>query len=372
MVASGARDLLRRTTTRWSHWRRAGARPVRRRASGRGARVHAVVVREPRATFSVAPARRRDRAQSRRCRRVPRRRLDRHRTARHHRGCRAATRRRRGSRGAGRRLRSGKTHSVTTTSHRPLPGDHAQRRKPVVVHQHARAQHPAGAGGCRCGGRAFVVGPPRGATGLRRSLGGSAHTVVAPAGHRSLCEGRHVPATVEAMAGRHCRDAGTHAVPFRIKVHRADKRFPLASPDIERADRPARHRRVGWPVDLSRSRIRRPHRRADDRRVLLLRSRAWRGRLPVGASGRRMCLLSGGIDSPVAAWRMMRRGCRVTSCTSTAIRSSRGRRRRRRASWRSADAAPAQDAAVPRAVRRLQQQVVLAVPPPLRVVIYRR
>ena len=35
------------------------------------------------------------------------------------------------------------------------------------------------------------------------------------------------------------------------------------------------------------------------------------GGLPVGVSGRVACLLSGGIDSPVAAWRMMRRGCRV-------------------------------------------------------------
>ena len=35
------------------------------------------------------------------------------------------------------------------------------------------------------------------------------------------------------------------------------------------------------------------------------------GGLPVGVSGRVACLLSGGIDSPVAAWRLMRRGCRV-------------------------------------------------------------
>ena len=35
------------------------------------------------------------------------------------------------------------------------------------------------------------------------------------------------------------------------------------------------------------------------------------GGLPVGVSGRVACLLSGGIDSPVAAWRMMRRGCRA-------------------------------------------------------------
>ena len=35
------------------------------------------------------------------------------------------------------------------------------------------------------------------------------------------------------------------------------------------------------------------------------------GGLPVGVSGTVLCLLSGGIDSPVAAWRMMRRGCDV-------------------------------------------------------------
>jgi len=34
------------------------------------------------------------------------------------------------------------------------------------------------------------------------------------------------------------------------------------------------------------------------------------GGLPAGASGRLMVLLSGGIDSPVAAWMMMKRGCR--------------------------------------------------------------
>ena len=35
------------------------------------------------------------------------------------------------------------------------------------------------------------------------------------------------------------------------------------------------------------------------------------GGLPVGVSGRMLALLSGGIDSPVAAWRMMRRGSEV-------------------------------------------------------------
>jgi thiamine biosynthesis protein ThiI len=36
------------------------------------------------------------------------------------------------------------------------------------------------------------------------------------------------------------------------------------------------------------------------------------GGLPTGTAGRVVCLLSGGIDSPVAAHRMMKRGCTVT------------------------------------------------------------
>jgi len=36
------------------------------------------------------------------------------------------------------------------------------------------------------------------------------------------------------------------------------------------------------------------------------------GGLPLGSQGRVLCLMSSGIDSPVAAWLMMRRGCPVT------------------------------------------------------------
>lgn len=37
------------------------------------------------------------------------------------------------------------------------------------------------------------------------------------------------------------------------------------------------------------------------------------GGLPVGSAGRVVCLLSAGLDSPVAAWRMMKRGATITA-----------------------------------------------------------
>jgi thiamine biosynthesis protein ThiI len=97
------------------------------------------------------------------------------------------------------------------------------------------------------------------------------------------------------------------------------------------------------------------------------------GGLPVGASGRVACLLSGGIDSPVAAWRMMRRGCRVVFVHfhSYPILSRASQEKARELvqiltqyQYRS------RLFLVP--FGEIQQRVVLAVPPPLRVVIYRR
>jgi thiamine biosynthesis protein ThiI len=95
-------------------------------------------------------------------------------------------------------------------------------------------------------------------------------------------------------------------------VKRADKGFPLSSPDVERELGRRVQAARGWPVDLSNP--------AMVIRVEILPGEIFYnfgrqpgpGGLPSGTAGRVVALLSGGIDSPVAAYRMMRRGCAVT------------------------------------------------------------
>ena len=97
------------------------------------------------------------------------------------------------------------------------------------------------------------------------------------------------------------------------------------------------------------------------------------GGLPTGTGGRVACLLSGGIDSPVAAYRMMRRGCSVllVHFHSYPILSRASQEKVREiAALLTKYQLRSRLVLVP--FGELQQQVVLGVPPELRVVIYRR
>ena len=95
--------------------------------------------------------------------------------------------------------------------------------------------------------------------------------------------------------------------------------------------------------------------------------------MPTGVSGRVVALLSGGIDSPVACYRLMKRGCRVIPVHfhSYPILS-----RASQEKVRELAAVLTRYQQFTRlymvAFGEIQQQVMLAVPPPLRVVIYRR
>jgi len=104
--------------------------------------------------------------------------------------------------------------------------------------------------------------------------------------------------------------------PFRITSKRVDKRFPLTSPELDyhiatrilRDDDPLQ-------VDLVSPKLTLGVEVRADHSYVFARRAAGPGGLPVGTLGRVMCLISGGIDSPVAAWMAMKRGCETLFVT---------------------------------------------------------
>ena len=99
---------------------------------------------------------------------------------------------------------------------------------------------------------------------------------------------------------------------FRVRVRRADKRFPLPSPDLERLVGRRVQEARGWKVDLSHPALVIGIEIVPTGAYFYYGKLPGPGGMPVGSSGRVVALLSGGIDSPVAAWRMMKRGCQAT------------------------------------------------------------
>ncbi|HOG48506.1 MAG TPA: THUMP domain-containing protein, partial [Anaerolineae bacterium] len=121
---------------------------------------------------------------------------------------------------------------------------------------------------------------------------------------------------LEAMAQEAVRQAVAAGLgpsrSFRIAARRADKHFPYTSPEIGRALGAAVCQATNARVDLSDS--------ADvsigvevmhDRVLLYGQVYPGPGGFPLGSAGRAVALMSGGIDSPVAAWMMMKRGCSI-------------------------------------------------------------
>jgi thiamine biosynthesis protein ThiI len=104
---------------------------------------------------------------------------------------------------------------------------------------------------------------------------------------------------------------GQQFASFAIHTKRADKSFPLTSPEINRDIGAAVKAASGAAVNLSNPELLITVEILPQEAFFSLDKLPGAGGLPVGTSGTVVGLLSGGIDSPVAAWRMMRRGCRV-------------------------------------------------------------
>ena len=193
-------------------------------------------------------------------------------------------------------------------------------------------------------------------------------------GVANFAQAGRAPLDVDAIAAEILNDLGERDVrTFRVSARRADKRFPLTSPQIEREVGGRIKEARGWLVDLDEPEFTIHVEALTHEAFYYFGKERGAGGMPVGVSGRVACLLSGGIDSPVAAWRLMRRGCRVllVHFHSYPILSRASQEKTRELARLLAEfQLHSRLFLVP--FGEIQQQVVLAVPPPLRVVVYRR
>ncbi|MDH5752390.1 MAG: tRNA 4-thiouridine(8) synthase ThiI [Deltaproteobacteria bacterium] len=116
-----------------------------------------------------------------------------------------------------------------------------------------------------------------------------------------------------ALESRPQRKNAPEPVTFRMLVERKDKGYPVRSMDMAaRLGQAVLEALPGLKVDLTSPELVVNVELFKSGAMVFCGKQPGPGGLPVGTSGRAVCLLSGGIDSPVAAFMMMTRGVRVS------------------------------------------------------------
>jgi tRNA uracil 4-sulfurtransferase len=160
---------------------------------------------------------------------------------------------------------------------------------------------------------------------------------------------------------------------FRVTAKRADKRLALTSMDIERVLGAAICDKTGKKVSLKNPDL--------TVYVELLTKDVFcsaekvegPGGMPTGVSGNVACLTSGGIDSPVAAYRMVKRGCLATFVHfSGRPLVSRASEEKVRDLVRILTQYQYHSRLYIIPFGEIQREIVLTAPAPFRVVLYRR
>ena len=102
---------------------------------------------------------------------------------------------------------------------------------------------------------------------------------------------------------------------FKVEAKRSDKNFPLTSQQVNELVGEAvlkiKNQKLKISVNLENPDITLYIEITQNNVFLYTEKIQGPGGLPVGISGKAICLISGGIDSPVAAWQMMKRGVEV-------------------------------------------------------------
>lgn len=182
------------------------------------------------------------------------------------------------------------------------------------------------------------------------------------------------PPDVEAIESRILESLdGKVFASFRIDTKRADKNFPLTSPEINRKIGAAVKGMTGARVDLKNADLTIAIEILPRDAFFGFAKTSGPGGLPVGVSGRAVSLISGGIDSPVASYRMMQRGCRLIFVhfhSAPYLDRSSQEKVRELVKLLTRHQFSSRLYLVP--FGEIQRQIVAAVLRPLRVVLYRR
>ena len=160
---------------------------------------------------------------------------------------------------------------------------------------------------------------------------------------------------------------------FRITANRADKRFSTTSEEINRDLGRFVQDLTGSRVDLTDPDLNIYLDVLPGEILVYFQEVRGHGGLPVGVSGLVTTMLSGGIDSPVAAWQMMKRGCRahfvhfhsypLVDMSSIEKAGELVQHLTRHQFKSSLSLVP---------LGEIQKQIIVATPPSYRVILYRR
>lgn len=98
---------------------------------------------------------------------------------------------------------------------------------------------------------------------------------------------------------------------LKVETKRTDKTFPMTSPEISKEVGGYLIQKTGTQADMNNPDLRFWVNISHKDAYIYTDKQRGIGGLPVGVSGKILVMLSGGIDSPVAAWQMMKRGAKA-------------------------------------------------------------
>jgi len=188
----------------------------------------------------------------------------------------------------------------------------------------------------------------------------------------TLCDTRD-PDTLKRIVWKEMQSQGEKFDTFRIRANRADKSFPLTSRDIEFQVGGFIKEQSGAQVNLEKADLTCFIELLSRNTLFYFEKIPGPGGLPTATAGKVVTLLSGGIDSPIAAWRIMKRGakCVFVHChsypqTDAASQEKVKELARILGRWQLG----AKLYLIP--LLEIQKEIVAKCPTKLRVVLYRR